>query len=405
MSYTKPAFEVADIARKYGPALIDAHKLTSLQKKVMTAICNCRTLELGGHKEVCNNDNCAHERFAYNGCRDRHCPKCNALKREKWVMDRKADALPVPYFHIVFTIPHSLETLCLSHGKEMYNLLFRSSWETIQCFARDHKHLGAETGMVSILHTWGQNLERHTHVHCLVPAGGMTPKGAWRAAKSNGKFFVHVKKLSAVFRGKFTDGLVELQNQKVIGLDQELIPTLKYLHPLFKKQWVVYAKKPFPSSDKVVEYIGRYSHRVAISNHRIKNVENGKVTFSWIDYRTEKIGMLSLDASDFLLRFFLHVLPSGFVKIRHYGILSSRNKSACIEKIRSHFAVPSFDKPAKDKSWIDVFVQIYGRHPKLCPCCGKGMMMAMDIFTPKHLLRTRDGPPLEPNFTFCSQKQ
>ncbi len=222
MIYSKPVFEVADIAREYGGELVAQDNLSGQQKKVLTSICQCRTAELGGHKEVCSNAACPNERYAYNGCRNRHCPKCNGLKREKWVMDRKADALPVPYFHIVFTIPHTLERLCLLHGEAMYNLLFQSAWNTLQFFASKSNHLGAQMGMTGILHTWGQNLSRHTHLHCLVPAGGITPQYKWKAAKSDGKFFVHVKKLSKVFRGKFTDGLIDLQNQGIIELEEEL---------------------------------------------------------------------------------------------------------------------------------------------------------------------------------------
>jgi hypothetical protein len=369
----------------------------------MTALCNCRTAELGGHKERCNNNGCAFERYAYNGCRNRHCTKCNGMKREKWVSDRKADALPVPYFHIVFTIPASLESLCTSHGEKMYNLLFKSAWDTIRFFASKHKHLGANMGMVSILHTWGQNLMRHTHIHCLVPAGGIDAQGKWRDTKQNGKFFVHVKKLSKVFRGKFTDGLVELQEQNVIQPEEKLIPAFKHLHPLYNKQWVVYAKKPLPTSDKVVEYIGRYSHRVAISNHRIKQVEDGKVTFSWIDYRTSKEGLLKIDATDFLQRFFSHVLPPGFMKIRHYGILASRNKNSCIARVRKQFGVTPIEPPSKGGNWMESFEMLYGRHPKLCPRCGNGLLLVVESFFPKHLVKIRGDPDIIPNTDFCKQ--
>lgn len=404
MSYTKPVFELADIAREFGQELMRKKQLTGQQKKVLTSICQCRTEELGGHKERCNNPDCTNQRYAYNGCRNRHCPKCNGLKREKWILDRKADALPVPYFHIVFTIPDSLESHCLSHGEEMYNLLFHSVWNTLQFFASKHNHLGAQMGMTCILHTWGQNLARHTHLHCLVPAGGLTPQNKWRVAKEDGKFFVHVKRLSKVFRGKFTDGLMELQNQGLIQLEEELKKGLKYVHPLYNKNWVVYAKKPLPTSDKVVEYIGRYSHRIAISNHRIKEVKEGVVTFSWIDYRTNKVGLMPLKATDFLHRFLLHVLPAGFVKIRHYGILSTRNKTACISLVRNLFEVPIIEKQPKGKTWMELFEIVYGRHPKLCPCCGKGMMIAVETFLPKHFLRIRGDPDIVPNLAFCKQQ-
>jgi hypothetical protein len=405
MTMEKPLFEVADIARAHGHQLIKSEKLIAQQKKVMTAITNCRTAELGGHKEKCTYAGCQHERFAYNGCRDRHCPKCNGLKREKWIADRKADALPVPYFHIVFTLPASLESVCMKHGSEMYNLLFQTVWETICFFAKQHKYLGAKMGMVALLHTWGQNLMRHTHIHCLVPAGGIDAQGKWRMCKQEGKFFVHVKKLSKVFRGKFTDGLIKLQQQGIIELeDGPLVVNKKYLHPLYRKKWVVYTKAPLPTSDNVVEYIGRYSHRVAISNHRIKAFSDGIVTFSWIDYRTSKPGLLPLDANHFLQRFLSHVLPAGFMKIRHYGILASRNKAGCIQSVREQFNVESIAKSTKGLGWMETFELLYGRHPKLCPCCKKGIMVAISVIEPAYRIRQRDGPKLEASASFCNRQ-
>jgi len=401
----KPPFEVADIARVHGRELAESGKLTAHQKKVITAICNCRTAELGGHKERCSDPRCSHERYAYNGCRDRHCPKCNGMKREKWVANRKADALPVPYSHIVFTLPASLESQCMAHGTEMYNLLFASAWETVGIFARQHKYLGAQMGMVALLHTWGQNLMRHTHIHCLVPAGGIDAQGWWRECKQGGRFFVHVKQLSEVFRGKFTDGLIKLQHEGIIELEGgPLIAGKKYLHPLYLNKWVVYAKKPLPTSDNVVEYIGRYSHRVAISNHRIKAFADSKVSFSWIDYRTSKPGVMTIDAADFLQRFVTHVLPVGFMKIRHYGILSSRNKARCIESVREQFGVAPIPKPTKGLNWMETFEMLYGRHPKLCPCCAKGIMLVVATIEPSYRTRQRDGPKLPANTGFGEQK-
>jgi len=404
-TFEKPRFDVADIARMHGLELINRGTVSAHQKKVMTALCNCRTAELGGHKEVCTNSLCALDRYAYNGCRDRHCPKCNGMKRQKWVADRKADALPVPYFHIVFTLPDSLESLCIKHGPDMYNLMFTSAWQTIGVFARQHKYLGAEMGMVAVLHTWGQNLMRHTHIHCLVPAGGVDTQGWWRFCKQEGKFFVHVKQLSKVYRGKFTDGLIKLQQKGIIELPVEpMIPAEKYKHPLYKTKWVVYVKKPLPSSDHVVEYIGRYSHRIAISNHRIKAFADEKVSFSWLDYRTSKLGVMTLDATDFMQRFLTHVLPVGFMKIRHYGILASRNKAKCIAAIRVQFDVAPIAKPLKRLNWMETFELLYGRHPKLCPYCGKGIMVAVLTIIPAYRLRQRDGPQMEANIGFFELK-
>ena len=403
MTIEKPRFEVADIARAHGKELIGKGKLTAHQKKVMAAICNCRTAELGGHEEAC--DHCGVVRYSYNGCRDRHCPKCNGLRREKWVAARKADALPVPYFHIVFTIPNSLENMCMKHGSDMYNLLFASAWETICEFARQHKYLGAQMGAIMLLHTWGQNLMRHTHVHCLVPAGGIDDSGRWRACKNDGRFFVHVKQLSAVFRGKFTDGLINLQQQGSVELEGgPLVAGQKHRHPLYANKWVVYAKQPMPTSDLIVEYIGRYSHRVAISNHRIKAFGDGKVSFSWVDYRTSKAGLMELDADGFLQRFFSHVLPVGFMKIRHYGILASRNKGNTIEMVCGQLGVAPQPKPIKGRNWMEAFELLYGRHPKLCPCCGKGLMVVVETFLTKHQVRIRGDPGSKPNTNFYNQK-
>jgi hypothetical protein len=391
----KPLFEVAHIARAHRAELAEKGKLNAHHKKVLTAICNCRTAELGGHKERCNDPGCSNERY---GCRDRHCPKCNGMKREKWVADRKADALPVPYFHIVFTLPASLENLCMKQGAEIYNLLFASAWETICKFADDHKHLGAKMGSIMLLHTWGQNLMRHTHLHCLVPAGGIDARGRWRSCKQEGRFFVHVKQLSQVFRGKVTDGLIKLQQKGIVGLEGgPMVTGKKYLHPLYKTKWVVYAKKPLPTSDHVIEYIARYSHRVAISNHRIKSFADGKVDFSWVDYRTSKPGVMTIDATDFLQRFVTHILPVGLMKIRHYGILSSRNKTACIAKVREQHDVEPVEKPPKGRNWMETFEMLYGRHPKLCPCCGKGIMLVVQTIEPRHRIRQRDGPKTEAN--------
>jgi hypothetical protein len=287
----------------------------------------------------------------------------------------------------------------------MYNLLFASAWDTICFFARKHKYLGAQMGAIMLLHTWGQNLMRHTHVHCLVPAGGIDARGRWRPCKQDGKFFVHVKQLSKVFRGKFTDGLIKLQQQGIVELEAgPLVPGQKCRHPLYAKKWVVYAKEPLPTSDHVVEYIGRYSHRVAISNHRIKAFGDGKVAFSWVDYRTSNAGVMEIDAGDFLQRFFSHVLPVGFMKIRHYGILASRNKGNTIEMVCGQFGVEPLPKPLKGLGWIEAFELIYGRHPKLCPCCGKGMMVVVETFLPKHRTRIRGDPDILPNTNFYNQK-
>jgi hypothetical protein len=245
MSYTRPAFEVAHIIGRYRHSLESRGKLNAQHKKVFTNLQKCRTAALGYHKDKCDNPNCGYEHISFNSCRDRHCPKCNGIRREKWVRLRLEDLLPVKYYHVVFTVPDRLNALFLAQPVIMYNLLFECAWKTIQKFAADHKHLGAKTGMVAVLHSWGQNLALHPHIHCLIPAGGITQNNKWRNTKGDGKFLFPVKALAKVFRGKLTDGLIKLHNQEKIQLEHPFVKDKKYLHPLYKKKWTVYAKLPF----------------------------------------------------------------------------------------------------------------------------------------------------------------
>jgi hypothetical protein len=322
------------------------------------------------------------------------------VKREQWVKMREQDLLPVKYFHVVFTVPDTLNQLFLAHQQLMYNLLFKSAWETINKFGLDHKHLGAETGMIALLHTWGQNLAYHPHIHCIIPGGGITKNGKWRNTKSNGKFLYPVKALGKVFRGIFTDGLIKLDKHGAICLGQKFIPGKKYLHPLYKNKWVVYAKLPMGNAIQVVNYIGRYSHRIAISNHRIKNVKGGMVEFSYFNYRTSKNGTICLTAEDFLQRFALHILPAGYMKIRHYGILAARKKTTTLNIARKELAVTGHsDKPAKIPEHNVAFD--YGRVTYLCPVCKTGRMTVVEICRPNN-----KGSPLAkllPRNNLCPQ--
>jgi hypothetical protein len=296
---------------------------------------------------------------------------------------REKDLLPVKYFHVVFTLPDTLNGLFLCEQEKLYNLLFVSAWQTIKKFGLDHKHLGAQTGMIAILHSWGQNIALHPHIHCLVPAGGITQNQKWRHTRQQGKYLFPVKALGKVFRGKFTDGLNDLHNKGDIQLDQSFVPGKKYLHPLYKNKWVVYAKLPMNNPMQVVNYIGRYSHRIAISNHRIKAVENGRVKFSWVDYRTSKSGILNITGEEFLQRFSLHVLPFGFMKIRHYGILSSRNKATALAcACKSLNADPSPAKTMGNSSaeWLE---ELFGNKALICPVCKKGTMKLIAVVWPR----------------------
>lgn len=400
MSYSKPQFEVADIIRKYRSPFEEKTKLSAHQKKVFTNLAQCRTEALGYHKDKCDNPQCGHTHISYNSCRDRHCPKCNGIKREKWVRMREEDLLPVKYYHVVFTVPDTLNPLFIQQSVKLDNLLFASAWETIKQFGLDHKHLGAKMGMTCILHSWGQNIDLHPHIHCIIPAGGITKNGKWKNTPQQGKYLFPVKALSKVFRGKFTDGLIALDKKKEINLEHKFNPQKKYLHPLYKKKWVVFAKLPMHNPQQVVNYIGRYSHRIAISNHRIKKVANGRVFFSWFDYCTSKADTMNLSAEDFLHRYSLHILPSGFMKIRHYGILSSRNKTAALACARKFLDV---EPPVSIKGipWKDLFETIYGKKAFACPVCKKGIMVVVEAKRPK--CRGSPNQTLSPNYNFYMQ--
>lgn len=387
--YTRPAFEVAQIIGSYRHRLEDKGKLTPRQKKVFTSLVNCRTAALGYHKDKCDNPDCGSEHISFNSCRDRHCPKCNGLRREKWVRMRSQDLLPVKYYHVVFTVPDSLNQMFLDYQVLMYNLLFDIAWQTIAQFGADHKHLGAKMGMVAVLHSWGQNLSFHPHVHCLVPAGGITANGKWRNTHSNGKYLFPVKALGKVFRGMFTDALIKLHESGKIQLETPFITGKKYLHPCYKKKWVVYAKLPMHNAQQVVDYIGRYTHRIAISNHRIKSVEGHRVKFSAMDYRTSRVVMVDLEAEEFLRRFSLHILPAGFMKIRHYGILSSRSKSKALSCARGLLNV-KIPGELKNSSFsvYEWMIKLYGNNVRICPKCKTGIMKSIFVTYP----RTRGSP-------------
>ena len=390
--------EIQDIFNHHGDEYRRNHKLPLHILKTMIAIEACRTTELGGHVDKCNE--CGHVRISYNSCRDRHCPKCQTLAKERWLEKRKEDLLPVGYFHVVFTIPQELNFITLTNQKEMYSILFNSVSETLLELSRDKKYLGAEIGFMSILHTWGQNLMNHPHIHCIVPSGGLTFDGT-RWINSKKDFFIPVKVLSRKFRGKFLFYLKKAYHNNALkyatGI-QEL--TEKYIFQsfidkLYKKEWVVYCKPPFGSADHVLEYLGRYSHRVAISNHRIIHLENGYVTFKWKDYRDHnKEKFMTLTVEEFMRRFFMHVLPRKFVKIRHYGILSNRNRSTKLRICKKLTdAVQNENQNLEVKlSAAELLFKLTGVDINICPCCGKGEMV-----TKEKLNRQNYSPPGEIN--------
>lgn len=359
--------EVQDILLEYGTQYQRKHKLSYAQSKAVSAIQNCRTAKLGGHIDVC--EDCGHKQISYNSCRNRHCPKCQTLSKERWIDSQKANLLNVGYFHVVFTLPQELNSAIYQNQKILYNLLFQTVAETLQELAADKKHLGAMLGFTSILHTWGQNLMFHPHIHCIVPAGGLNALGHW--VNSRKKFFLPVKVLSRKFRGKF---LQLLKSEKLVfyGLLKYLenpVDFQKLLNTCYNKDWIVYCKPPFKDASCVVEYLGRYTHRVAISNNRILKLENGFVSFKWRDYKDEnKWKVMTISAEEFIRRFLFHILPSGFMKIRHYGILGNRNKTLKLNlcKMLTHTPI----MPKEKASTLDLIHKILGKDITRCPICG-----------------------------------
>jgi hypothetical protein len=347
---TRPTLEVADILRTHGDRFLDRYRSSFdfQQLKAFRAIQRCRTAALGGHRDACLR--CGYRAISYNSCRNRHCPKCQAQARERWLAARERELLDTHYFHVVFTVPHELNVLALENPRLFYDLLFTASAQTLLEIASDPKHLGAEIGVIGILHTWGQNLLLHPHIHCVVPGGGFSPDhGRW--IRPRYPFFLPVRVLSRVFRGKFLAGLKRLHRRKklpcagpaaALANPQQFAKLLRRLH---RHDWVVYAKPAFGGPMQVLRYLGRYTHRVAISNHRLLAFEQERVTFRWKDYtRDGEQGRMTLAATEFLRRFFLHVLPKGFVRIRHFGFLANRFRVARLtlgqQLLGSHGSMP-----------------------------------------------------------------
>jgi hypothetical protein len=377
--------EVSDIFRTHGQAYRVSNKMPLSHIQTMRAIERCRTAELGGHIDEC--DCCGRIRISYNSCRNRHCPKCQFLKKEKWLEERKDDLLPVPYFHVVFTIPAKLNPLALRNKRVLYNILFRSVSETLFELARDPKHLGGQIGFISILHTWGQNLMDHPHIHCIVTGGGLSYNLArWLSFRK--KFFIPVKVLSRLFRGKVLFYLKkswetgELKFPGVLTGLRDQFAVL--LNDLYRTEWVVYSKPPFKDTETLIDYLGRYTHRIAIGNHRILKMENGQVFFSWRDYSDgNKKKIIKLKASEFIRRFLLHVLPEKFVKVRYYGLLANRKSDTMLSLCRRLLGCSS--KPKKgspSETWQEFLLRVCGMDLMTCPFCKKGRMIRKEIILP-----------------------
>jgi DNA-directed RNA polymerase subunit RPC12/RpoP len=386
---SRPTLEVADIVRAAGNRFWEGHKshLAWAHRKVLDAIVRCRTAALGGHRDKCSR--CGHLAASYNSCRNRHCPKCQGNVRAKWLAARSAELLPVPYFHIVFTLPHELSALVLQNKRLLYDLLYRASAATMLELACDPKHLGADIGFLGVLHTWGQNLQVHPHVHYIVPAGGLALDGS-RWIDSSRRFFLPVKRLSRVFRDDFCGQLRELFNQDRLqfhgSLRQLASPDAfsHFLWQLGQKDWVVYAKPPFGGAEHVLNYLARYTHRVAISNHRLVAFENDRVSFRWRDYaHGGKNKVMTVSADEFLRRFLLHVLPKGLVRIRHFGLFANRRRGTALARCRQLLGTtPGTDLPATDNLMR-------------CPVCA-GTMLVIERVTGAQLYFRSDQGPATP---------
>jgi hypothetical protein len=373
---TKGGVELADIFRTYGESYRRNHPLPASHLKVMQAVERCRTAALGGHLEQC--ERCGFERPAYNSCRNRHCPKCQSLAKVKWLEKQKSELLPTGYFHLVFTLPHELNPLILVNEKPLINILFQSVWQTLAQFAR-HR-LGGTLGITAVLHTWDQTLLDHFHLHCLVPAGVLSfDRDRWVSARQD--FLFAVKALSLVFRAKFLDSLKKTFNQNKLLFVGQIAPWADarsfdgLLGGLGKKPWVVYAKKPFGSPAHVLDYLGRYTHRVALSNNRICSVHNGEVTFVYRDRKNQnRRKLMTLDAEEFIRRFLLHVIPKGFMRVRHYGFLANHSKD-CLSKCRQLIGLTPAPPPPPQRSTEELMLALTGIDIHRCPLCQKGTLV------------------------------
>src|SRR5580698_9153476 len=366
---SRPTLEVADIVRRTGNSFWEQQQshFAWPHRKVLDAIVRCRTAALGGHLDKCVS--CGHQAISFNSCRNRHCPRCQGNARAKWLAARSAELLPVPYFHIVFTLPHELSALTLQNKRLLYDLLFRASAATLLELARDPKHLGADIGFLGVLHTWGQNLQHHPHIHYVVPAGGLAPDGSKWIASSR-RFFLPVGALSRVFRGKFKSGLEQLFQQRKLQFHGSLQCLAeprcfrRYLRQLFREKWVVYAKPPFGGPEHVLHYLARYTHRVAISNHRLVAFNNDRVSFRWKDYAHRgKQKIMTVSADEFLRRFLIHVLPKGLVRIRHFGLFANRRRSASL--LRCRFLLKAAAPPQQPAPTAQI----------KCPLCSGAMLV------------------------------
>jgi hypothetical protein len=388
---------MAEVFNRFADEYQKCRLLSFEQQKLIRDIRQCRTYVLGGHVTACTA--CGNIKVHYNSCGNRGCPECQGVNKEKWILEREYDLLPVKYFHVVFTLPGQLRSICYQNKKLIYDLLFSCAWETLDTFSKDPKQkLLARMGMIAVLHTWTQKLLYHPHLHCIVPAGGVDEEENWKITKSNGDFLFHVTALAQTFRGKFMEKLIGLYKQKKLTLEGK-IAHLNQAHDfwllkkkLYEINWVVFTKEPFLNPGSVIEYLARYTHKIAISNYRIKAIGENDVTFSYLDRaNSNKPKTLSLAADKFIGRFLMHVLPRGFCKIRHYGFLSTRVKQHYLPLIRKSLGMKERD-PKPKYTVKDVLRITKGIDPDLCPECKEGVMVCI-----RELPRLRGSP----NFRKC----
>jgi hypothetical protein len=373
---------VADVIREFEGGYEERYGLSGEERRVLRDLTRCRTATLGGHKRIC--DRCGHEEISYNSCRNRHCPKCQARARAKWLDDRADDLLEVPYFHVVFTLPNAFGPLALQNRRRVYGILFRAVAVTLLTIGRDPKHLGAEIGFLAVLHTWSQKLQHHPHVHCVVPGGGLAPDGdQWIACRSK-RFFLPVRVLSRLFRGKFLAYLRKAYRQEKLSLRGKLADLQDpatwslWLEGLATQEWVVYAKPPFGGPTQALKYLARYTHRVAIANSRLVALGDGKVTFRWKDYaRGNRQRLMTLDGTEFLRRFLLHILPSGFQRIRHYGFLGNRVRAKKLARAKSLLDEEENRKASAEEEPRDDTKE----DPWLCPVCQAGHLVRSETLS------------------------
>jgi hypothetical protein len=378
--------EVADVFRDGESQFLSQyeHTLSGEQWKVFRAVTRCRTAALGGHMHKCHD--CGHQQIQYNSCRNRHCPKCQAMARAAWLDQRERELLPIPYFHVVFTLPHELAPLALQNKREVYDILFRAAAETLQTVAADPKHLGANVGCLMVLHTWGQNLMHHPHVHAIVTGGGLSADGSrWISSRKPGRkdFFAPVRILSRVFRGKFMAYLKQAFSAGMLAFYGDLKPLCtsvafeRHLNTAVRQDWVVYAKRPFGGPKQVLRYLARYTHRVAISNQRLITLEDGKVSFGYKDYADEQRSkVMTLSTSEFMRRFLMHTLPSAFVRIRYYGFLANRHRNERLNLCRTLLGQPfPMENVAAETPSETEAPQLI----KPCPKCGSQKVVYVEL--------------------------